>query len=378
MSMQYRADEFAPIELKGDEADPAEALVTKALDDLRGTLDERLAEIEKKSSGRLDKIEAKLARPAVHTGNVDEVELETKAFSNYVAGRPMHADEQKTLTFEAPGTGGATVPPQYLSTIVAKVLEENPIRGLASTFQADSGTVEMPRLVSDATVADVSEIETRPESDIALESVDIKVHEMSVVVPISQTMYEDNKSGLDAFITERIGQLIGQREAYWFTIGAGTKQAEGVMTSAEVTSNTTAGAALTSDDLLDLQYAVRSTYANRGAWLMRRSTELLIRKLKDERGDYIWQPGLRDGAPSMILGRPVYNSDHMPAAAAGAYPILFGDFSQYLIADRVGLSILRDTVTGADNGIVRYRARRRTGGRVVVGEAFKKLRIKAA
>jgi HK97 family phage major capsid protein len=66
----------------------------------------------------------------------------------------------------------------------------------------------------------------------------------------------------------------------------------------------------------------------------------------------------------------------MPDVAADATPIVFGDFaSGYAVADRVGFDILRDDYTGAANGIIKLHARRRVGGRVVMGEALAKLKI---
>jgi HK97 family phage major capsid protein len=56
--------------------------------------------------------------------------------------------------------------------------------------------------------------------------------------------------------------------------------------------------------------------------------------------------------------------------AADTFPIAFGDYSSaYQIIDRVGVAIQRDDFTGADNGIVKLRARRRVGGKTVLPEA---------
>ena len=66
----------------------------------------------------------------------------------------------------------------------------------------------------------------------------------------------------------------------------------------------------------------------------------------------------------------------MPDVAADATPIVFGDFATgYAIADRVGFEIIRDDVTGMGTGIVKLAARRRVGGRVVMGEALTKLKV---
>jgi HK97 family phage major capsid protein len=66
-----------------------------------------------------------------------------------------------------------------------------------------------------------------------------------------------------------------------------------------------------------------------------------IRKLKDGNGQYLWQPGLTAGEPDMLFGAPVKTSIYVPAMAAGAKAIAFGDFSYYWIADRQGRSLKR-------------------------------------
>lgn len=48
------------------------------------------------------------------------------------------------------------------------------------------------------------------------------------------------------------------------------------------------------------------------------STIKAIRKLKDNQGQYLWQPSLTAGAPDLLLGKPVRTSAYMPAIAADA------------------------------------------------------------
>ncbi len=86
--------------------------------------------------------------------------------------------------------------------------------------------------------------------------------------------------------------------------------------------------------------------------------------------------GLAAGQPETILGRPAVEAVDMPDIAANAYPVVFGDFaSAYRIYDRIALSLLRDPYTQATNGLTRFHARRRVGGRVVRAEAIRKLKI---
>ena len=96
-------------------------------------------------------------------------------------------------------------------------------------------------------------------------------------------------------------------------------------------------------------------------------------------GRYIWQEPLSQGNPATILGRPVLELPDMPDVAAGAIPVVFGDFgSGYRIFDRVNLSVLRDPYSQQVHGLVRFHARRRVGGGVTKTEAFKFLTMHAA
>ena len=59
----------------------------------------------------------------------------------------------------------------------------------------------------------------------------------------------------------------------------------------------------------------------------------------------------------------------MPDIASGAFPVAFGDWlTAYRIYDKpTGFSVLRDPFSVATKGSVRFHARRRVGGQVVLG-----------
>ena len=113
--------------------------------------------------------------------------------------------------------------------------------------------------------------------------------------------------------------------------------------------------------------------------MMNGATITAIRLLKDGQGRYLWQESLAEGQPPTLLGRPVVEAVDMPDVAAGATPILYGDFNlAYRVYDRVGLSILRDPYTLSDNGQTKFTARRRVAGAVVRPDALRKLKIAAS
>lgn len=323
---------------------------------------------------RLDRLEAKGNRPLI-TGPANPAmgADETKAFTGFL--RTGDASAIKSLSYGT-STGGILAPEKVSQSILEKVAEFSPVRGVAQVIQMNGPLLQLPRLVTEVAPGEVAEGAAKPESEPTFEQIDVKPFEMGVVVPVTKILLEDAHIDLSAYLGNHIARRFGQKEASWFINGNGTTQAEGVLVSAEVPNNEVA--AIDGDALIDHFYALKTAYAATGVWMMNRKTMAAVRKLKDADGQYLWQGGIAAGQPATLLGRPVYEAVDMPDPTAGNTPIVFGDFaSGYGVADRIGFEIIRDELTGAETGIVKFVARRRVGGRVVMGEALAKLSLAA-
>ena len=110
---------------------------------------------------------------------------------------------------------------------------------------------------------------------------------------------------------------------------------------------------------------------------MNDSTVKAVRKLKDQNGQYIWQPSVQLGTPDMILNRPVYTIQYMPAVSAGNKVALFGDFSYYWIADRQGRTSKRLNELYAVNGQVGFLGSQRVDAKTILPEALTTLKMGA-
>ena len=183
------------------------------------------------------------------------------------------------------------------------------------------------------------------------------------------------------FITNGFARRIGAKEEEAFFTGNGTGKPLGVLAAtggAETGVTAASSTAVTADELMDLYYSLKSPYRKKSVWVLNDSTIKAIRKLKDSNGQYLWQPSLTAGTPDTILGRPVKTSAYMPAIAAGAKTIAFGDFSYYWIADRQGRSFKRLNELFAATGQVGFLASQRVDGKLILAEAVKVLVQKAA
>lgn len=371
---------------KGEEDDPV-SIVTKSLEDLQKTVDERLKKVEEKQAPdlsklteRLDKIEAKANRPK--TGDKldkDEAsEIEAKALNQFLKTGQVDA-ELKTMTAGTPADGGYSVSPTYSATLIEGITEYSPIRQLASVMSISTSKVYIPVMTTPLNGGWVSETGARSEDQPVFDQISIDVYEQAVIVPISRQLLEDSMIDLQAYLGGQIARQIGKQEANAFVRGDGSGKPTGFLNNPSQFEQVTA-----KDDgsdiiakVIKLFYALPSAYAARGSWLMNRELMGIIRAAADNttKGT-LWSDSLANGQPATLLGRPVYEAPDMGglndggSPAGPGYPVAFADWSSmYQIVDRIGLNILRDDYTGAGNGIVKFHARRRVGGKVVLPEA---------
>lgn len=366
---------------KGDDEDPA-SIVTKALDDLSKTVNERIDTDTKALNERLDMLETKINRPAITVDRKDErVEIERKALNTFLRGgfAALNEVERKALTIGgSPATGASVVAPEYSSTIIAKLTQYSPMRSVASVMSIGGGEVYLPRNTGVLAGGWVTETGSRAESQPSFDQVNIKVFEHAVIVPVSRQLLEDSFIDLQAYLAGQIGEQFAKAEATAFVNGDGNGKPTGFMNApgsfAQVTADQDGSDII--EAVIDAFYKLPAAYAANGSWFMNRTTQGVIRKAADTttKGT-LWSDSLANGTPPMLLGRPVYDAVDMGNLAgsgspvADTYPVAFGDFaSAYRIVDHVGVEIMRDDYTGADNGIVKFRARRRVGGKVVSAE----------
>ena len=147
---------------------------------------------------------------------------------------------------------------------------------------------------------------------------------------------------------------------------------------AQVGVTAASSTAITADELIDLQHSLKSGYRRKASFIMNDAVIKAIRKLKDSQGQYLWQPSIREGVPDMILNTRVYMSNYMPLPEAGNKVILYGDYSYYWLADRAGRTLQRLNELYAMTDQVGFKLTERLDGRLILPEAVKVLRMKAA
>ena len=107
------------------------------------------------------------------------------------------------------------------------------------------------------------------------------------------------------------------------------------------TTNVMAGStsAITADKLIELQASIKQVYQANACWTMAPATFLLIKQIKGGDGKYLVQDNFSQDFPYMILGKPVYLDDNMPAIGSANKAVLYGDYSGLSVNFRENISI---------------------------------------
>ena len=243
------------------------------------------------------------------------------AFWNNIRNRNF-ADVRNALQIGEDTEGGYLVPDEFERTLISALEEENVFRPLATKIQTSSGDRKIP------------------------------------------------------VITQKGEACWMEEEA--FLIGDGKGKPTGIFAAAGGAENgaTTTGTTITFDDVIELFYSLKSPYRKKAVWILNEQTVKALRKIKDNTGNFIWQPSVSTGLPDTILNRPYVTSVYAPPIAAGAKAIAFGDYSYYWVADRQGRSLKRLNELFAMNGQIGFLASQRVDGKLILPEAVKTLTIK--
>ncbi len=301
------------------------------------------------------------------------------AFWGMIRNRNLTPGVMNDLQIGTDSEGGYLVPDEFEHTLVMNLEEENVLRGLCTVIQTSSGDRKIPIVSAHGTASWVDEEDPIPTSDETFGQITIGAHKVATMIKVSDELLQDSVFNLESYIASEFARRIGAAEEEAFITGNGTGKPTGLLhaTNGAGTGVTTAGTTIAADELFDLVHSIKSVYRKKAVFLLNDSTLKAIRKLKDGQGQYLWQPGIKEGQPDTLLNYRIATSPYMPEISAGNKVILFGDFKAYWIADRQGRSFQRLNELFAATGQVGFRATQRVDGRLVLAEAMKCLDVKS-
>jgi HK97 family phage major capsid protein len=195
----------------------------------------------------------------------------------------------------------------------------------------------------------------------------------------------------DSGFAAELGRLLADakvrhEEAAFATANTGATRPRGVVAAVQAVTASIVAAAATNafaiGDVYNTSDAVNPRQEARMAWLANKKIYSKIRQFDTSGGGGFWA-NLGMGRPPQLLGADAYSCSTMASAiSTGANVLLAGDFSEYYIVDRVGMSVIYDPVirsTGNNRptGQSGWYAFWRVGADVTNADAFRLLQLNA-
>ena len=268
--------------------------------------------------------------------------------------------------------GGYLVPEEYDHRLIDVLTEENIMRGIATKITT-SGEHKINIAATKPAAAWIEEGEALSFGDATFDQKILDAHKLHVAIKITEELLYDNAFGLENYIITEFGKALANAEEDAFLNGNGVGKPTGIFDKTKGGESIgTLTAALKSDDILDLIYKLKRPYRKNASFIMNDATLAQIRKLKDNNGQYLWQPSYQANEPDKILGYNIRTSAFAPTDA-----IAFGDYKYYNIGDRGSRSFKQLNELFAGNGMIGYVAKERVDGLLILPEAVKILGLKA-
>ena len=268
--------------------------------------------------------------------------------------------------------GGYLVPEEYDHRLIDVLTEENIMRGIATKITT-SGEHKINIAATKPAAAWIEEGEALSFGDATFDQKILDAHKLHVAIKITEELLYDNAFGLENYIITEFGKALANAEEDAFLNGDGVGKPTGIFDKTKGGESIgTLTAALKSDDILDLIYKLKRPYRKNASFIMNDATLAQIRKLKDNNGQYLWQPSYQANEPDKILGYNIRTSAFAPTDA-----IAFGDYKYYNIGDRGSRSFKQLNELFAGNGMIGYVAKERVDGLLILPEAVKILGLKS-
>lgn len=307
----------------------------------------------------LDKAIAEEERAAKLAGFTTEKPAEAKAEPAKRDNSFMRIEKRSgdvTLsvgTADAQGSAYALAPEEFVNELLKEVEKECLIfPRVRKVPVSGAGSLGIPQEEADA--SDAGWTNEIPDSEITADTSwkfgkrELAPTDLVKLIKFTKKLLATSALPVESLTREKIAQKMSEAFEQGILTGDGNNCPLGVFTASDkgipadrdIPTTGSGTGVVTADDLINMKMKLRPAYRRNAVWVM--STALLtqVMKLKDGDDRYLWQPAIKDGEPSTILGLPVIESEFVPdATTAGSYLAVLGDFSKYWFAYWKGVDI---------------------------------------
>ena len=348
----------------------------------------RLNQVLDGAKAAIDRANLERARPRLEGGRADVGDEYKAAFSAYVK-----RGEEKALSVGSNTDGGYLVPTETDTEITRLMTAISPIRSIASVRKVSTAIYKKPVTTTGPATGWVAETASRPQTNSqSIDALSFPTAELYAMPAATAQFLDDAAVDVGQWIADEVNAAFAQQEGTAFVSGNGTNKPKGFLAETTIAEASWSWGKLgyiatgvsgdlpasnKSDVLIDLVYALKAGYRQNASFVMNRKTQAVLRKLKDDAGNYLWQPAATADGKATLMGFPLVEAEDMPNVGANSLSIAFGDFKRgYLIVDRMGVNVLRDPYSAKP--YVLFYTTKRVGGGVQNYDAIKFLKFGTA
>lgn len=268
-----------------------------------------------------------------------DYEQERRALAEFVrSGKLTEIRAGVNMTL---GDNGAIIPTTIANKIIETVENICPIFDLSSKYNV-KGSLTFP--VYDETTDQVqcayaTEFQALDSHTGKFTTVSLGGYLVGALTKISRSLITNGEFDVVSYIIGKISLAIARFLEKECLIGTGTSACQGVLVGATQKMTAAAATAITADELIDLQLKVPEQYQANACWIVNTKTLGVLRKLKNNDGDYLLTDDLVKGFGFELLSKHVYISDQMPEIAASAKAVVYGDMSGLFSNLRPGIEL---------------------------------------
>lgn len=268
-------------------------------------------------------------------------DVETRAFAAYIRGVEVEEREAKNMT---KSDNGAIIPKTIANRIIELVKEKAPIYSMSTKFNV-KGDLVFPvydESTQKITAAYAEEFSALTSTAGKFTSVTLSGYLAGALSKVSRSLINNNDFDLVSFVTAKMAEAVADFIRKELINGTTSKMTGLLSSENKVTA--AAAAAVTADELIDLQMTIPQVFQSNAVWVMSKNTFKTIRKLKDGDGNYLLNKDATQSFGWELLGNRVYIDEFMEDMAAKKTPIIYGDLSGLYvkITENPSIEILRE------------------------------------
>lgn len=356
-------------EIRQLEATAASAVERGERESRAGELAERAGRLVTRDRPAEDQDDISVALRAIGCGESRGVTLETAGSFDTRAAGP------NTATLADSAWAGTTAPNRFVAEVLESLTESSPIlsAGVRIISTASGEKLEWPLKNGKLVASAVTEGDAYPRSKGSFTRWSLDSFKYGVIAEATTEMTRDTALPLASIIAADLGEAVADATNADFLSGDGTAGPHGVVPATVLTQTATSATVVTYDDVIYLQHAIRPKYRARAKFYASDDFALKARLVKDNDGRYIWQDSVAAGMPSTLLGQPAILDTFMDSYTTSATPLLYGDFSKFLVRFVGSVHLSRSDEYGWDSDVIAWKAGVRVDSGLTDAAAMAKL-----